>query len=331
MSSAALHEIRTSRFLPGAAERAINAALSRGPGYERTPAGSHYEIERVRGYYIDFSSKTRSPIASDTDRVLPVALVQLGLGWWERLLEGETNARIPLLRVCELLEARGHVARDEIRWTAEVPVPKYRVSPGSSSALTQGQAASLFVRVHLETGDRRYADLALRAATPLLAEDSTDLVTRTALGPVLQETPSTPPSYILNGWISALWGLRDIALGLDHRPAADAFQAGVDCLLRHLPSYDTGWWSLYSLYPHALQDLAKPIYHRYHVDQLAVMNRLTGVEQFGQTAARWAGYDRPLLLSCALAQKALFAVSDHPRRSRWSADYAAAVTAPPAM
>src|SRR5947209_7756570 len=200
MTRGALHHVRRSR-LPAPLEQAVNSALSRGPGYEPTPVGKAYALDAARGYYIDFSSKTRSRAASDTRRILSAPLAQLALGWWERGLAGEEHALEEFLRVCKLLEERAQSRNGELRWPEALPAPKYGVGPGSSSALTQGQAASVFVRAYVATGDERFASLAQSAVAPLLSDHSSELVSHTAVGPVLEETPSIPPCHILNGWI----------------------------------------------------------------------------------------------------------------------------------
>jgi hypothetical protein len=323
MSGAPLHEIRSSRFLPFAIERVVNAITSRGPGYEPTPIGAAFDTQTVSGYYIDFRSKTVSKIAADTERILPVALMQLALGWWERSVAGEPGGLDEFLKVCGSIESRALRVGEELRWPAHVSVPKYGLKPPWCSALTQGQAASVFARAHLATGEERYAELAHRAVSPLLRDCSSDLVSQTAFGPILEEAPGAPASHILNGWISGLWGLWDVHLGLGGKRAAEAFQAGVECLRVHLDAYDTGWWSRYSLYPHALEDLAKPIYHRYHVDQLDVLHRLTGCDDLKEVAVRWAGYDRSPMRELAIAQKAAFAVAETGRRRRWEARFEA--------
>jgi heparosan-N-sulfate-glucuronate 5-epimerase len=323
MSGAPLHEIRSSRFLPLAIERVINATFSRGPGYEPTPIGAAFDAQTVSGYYIDFSSKTVSKIAADTDRILPVALVQLALGWWERHVAGEPAALDAFMKVCGLIESRALPAGDELRWPVYVPIPKYGLKPPWCSALTQSQAASVFVRAHLVTEQERFADMAYRAVRPLLSERPSDLVSQTAFGPILEEVPGAPASHILNGWITGLWGLWDVHLGLGDARAGEAFHAGVECLRVHLHAYDAGWWSRYSLYPHALEDLAKPIYHRYHVDQLKVLHRLTGCDDLKEVAVRWASYDRSPKREMALAQKAAFAIAERGRRRRWQARFEA--------
>jgi hypothetical protein len=76
-----------------------------------------------------------------------------------------------------------------------------------------------------------------------------------------------------------------------------------------LPQYDTGWWTKYSLYPSTPADLAKPIYHRFHIDQLHVLATLTDEPAFASTARRWDAYDTPINRARFLAQKAAFVLA----------------------
>ncbi|HEY0633580.1 MAG TPA: D-glucuronyl C5-epimerase family protein [Thermoleophilaceae bacterium] len=320
MSETPLHMMRGNRALPAPLERALNAALSRGPGYEPTPIGPDFDDTSVRGYYIDFRAKTTSPVAGDAASLPAIQLIQLALGWWERYVAGEPAARDRFLELCSAVEERSVTEGAERLWPVNVAVPKYGLAPGWFSALPQGQAASVFVRAHLASGEERYAELARGAIEPFLSHGRSSLVSP---GAILEEAPSTPASHILNGWMSALWGVWDVQLGLADSRARDLLGASVDRLRRSLSEYDTGWWTLYSLYPHPVADLAKPIYHRFHVTQLEVYHRLTGYAEFAETRTRWAGYDRPARRVRAVAQKAGFAVVESRRRRRWERSHAA--------
>lgn len=286
------------------AAHAWNAAFSRGAGYESTPVGRSIDRSLVRGYFIDFTSKTTAATTPARETV-PATLVQRALGWWERRLTGEAGAEESFLAAAELLERRGEWVGRELRWRYDVAVPKYGLEPGWCSALAQGQAASVFVRLASLTGEERHASLARAAALPLL-DPRSELVATTPHGPALEEAPTETPSLILNGWIYGLWGLWDVAVGLGDHSARAGFDAGLSCLRALLPRYDVGWWSRYSLYPHRLEDLAKPFYHRLHVDQLAALHRLTRDDGLADRARRWAAYDRPLGRARAVAHKAVF-------------------------
>jgi heparosan-N-sulfate-glucuronate 5-epimerase len=285
--------------------QSLRSAFSFGEGYERTPPGLHVDGETPRGYYIDFRAKTTARGAHTPEALLPADLAQLALGWWELHLSGDATAGDRFLETAALLERTGADEHGELVWLYAVAVPKLGLQPPWRSALAQGQAASVFVRAFLHSSDERFAAAARRAIAPLLPGSPAGLVATTADGPVPEEAPSDPPSLILNGWIYALWGLWDVARGLADRASDEQFTASAECLRRTIDRYDSGWWSLYSLYPYRLPDLAKPFYHRLHIDQLDVLYRLVGFAELQSAARRWRGYDTPARRVAVIGEKAL--------------------------
>jgi hypothetical protein len=153
--------------------------------------------------------------------------------------------------------------------------------------------------------------LARAAIQPLLQREAPTVVAETEAGRALEECPTEPPSLILNGWVYALWGLRDVALGLQLEPAQALLDESVSCLATMLPRYDVGWWTRYSLYPHRLPDLAKLYYHRLHIVQAEVLGALTGNALFQSTADRWRAYDTWHHRVALVAQKIRFVGSGY--------------------
>jgi heparosan-N-sulfate-glucuronate 5-epimerase len=302
-----------SPFRLDAVPRALNAVLSRGESYEPVPPGRNSEPGRLAGYYMDFRAKTESE--RPPEALPPAALAQLGLGWWERLVEGDTAGESHILAVCRLLRERSVEDGGELRWLYDVPIAKYRLDPPYASALAQGQIGSLFLRAAHLSDDPELRRVGRSAVQPLLSPTS-DLVTMTEWGPILEEVPTEPRTHILNGWVSALWGLLDVAIEFGDEAADAAYTQGWTCLRELLPRYDTGWWTKYSLYPSTPSDLAKPIYHRFHIDQLRVLAQLTNERVFADTADRWEAYDTPLNRVRFLAQKASFVLAFHRGRLR---------------
>ena len=291
--------------------RHVNAVLSRGIGYEPTPVGRHLEVGTVRGYPLDFRSKTTSPTAAAPNTLVPAGLAQLALGWWERLLDGDEAADDAFRITCADLENTSVQEGQARIWPYRVPIAKYRLEPPWISGLAQAQAASVFVRAFLRYGEERHAALAEAAIGPLLDTTGPTVLTRTPHGPVPEECPTDPPSLILNGWIYAAWGLNDVATALESRRARTMYEEVVGTLLSTVPSYDAGWWSRYSLYPHRLLDLAKTFYHRLHVDQLEVTARMTGEGLFRTLAMQWRDYDTAVNRVRLVAQKAAFVASGY--------------------
>ena len=266
------------------------------------------------GYYVDLRPKAVSAAApaeaaehlraTDRSRANPVSIAQLGLGAWQLLADDPSWTEV-------VLAAAGWLAGSldpdgGLSYHFAMP-HTYVVRPPWRSAMAQGEAASLLVRAAAVAGDDRFARAASSVCLPLL-EPASPLVAATAEGPVLQEYPTDPPAHVLNGWISALWGLYDVAEAYDDDRAADAFAAGAETLAALLPRYCAlGSWSRYDLFPHPVVNVASPFYHRLHIDQLRAMSRLAPEPAFERFATLWATGAASLpVRSAALARKVAF-------------------------
>jgi hypothetical protein len=102
-----------------------------------------------------------------------------------------------------------------------------------------------------------------------------------------EELPTTPPSRILNGWILAIWGLLDLAAVTPSSRVQDVSTAALESLRRHLPEYDTGWWSTYDHPDGKPPRLASVTYHYEHIWMLRALAARTGVDDFAHWATRW--------------------------------------------
>jgi hypothetical protein len=281
------------------------------------PVGSHVDPQGVRGYYIDLRVKAQK--SSNFDEAWPwepgnapwVACAQLGLGGYERYLAGDGEEWLELARrvgdrLSEHMLPDG-ARRGGLEHTFEFP-HTFPLRTPWISAMAQGEAASLLVRLHLETGDQRYADAALLALEPLFVRTpeggAMDLLDGR---PFPEEYPTEPPSFVLNGGIFSLWGLYDAGRGLGDERATRAFDEGVDALVTNLHRWDTGWWSRYDLYPHPVRNIASFGYHQLHVNQLRAMAMIAPRPELVATAERWEGYEGSRISRArAFAYKASF-------------------------
>jgi hypothetical protein len=285
--------------------RAWSAARGSGYGYEPHDEGARWIRDGVDGYFIDYRPKIASHALHPCQPLYAADLAQLALGWWEQRDTGDSASQF--LALCERIEATAENHAGGLLWRYDVDVPKYGVKGVWYSGMAQGQIASVFVRAALLSGDERYVEVARSALQPLLRPGPERLVTMTPHGPVLEEGgPCDPPSHILNGWIFALWGVWEVAVTTADKSPNQLFEDTTACLLRLLERYDLGWWSKYSLFPHPLADAAKPFYHRLHILQLRILDRLTGRPDFGRVADRWASYDTKLGATRAIASKVPF-------------------------
>jgi len=186
------------------------------------------------------------------------------------------------------------------------------LDPGWYSAMAQGQAMSLLVRAHARSGRRDYLDAAVRALALFdVAAADGGVVARFMDQYVwYEEYPTSPPCFVLNGFMYALIGLYDVAVTAaadseGHAAAVRLYRAGVASLRHMLPLFDTGSGSVYDLRHLTLGGAAAPNrarwdYHATHVNQLLLLSSLlqnSAVVTDGQTAAefravanRWLGY-----------------------------------------
>jgi heparosan-N-sulfate-glucuronate 5-epimerase len=225
------------------ARGAVGAAFSRGPGYEPQPPAVNASYERVSGYYLDLRQKAAAQLRprvtgrGEINLPGPTATAQRALGLHERWLLGEEHVLDRFLDETRFMRARAQEDGEALLWPNDVDVPKYRQRGPLFSCMPQGQAASAFVRAYLATRDGLWAEAALAAVRPLVADHGRlGLVTDTAAGPVLEEATTDPPSHILNGWIFALWGLWDVAKALDDPGARSLFDESAKALSRMLVS-----------------------------------------------------------------------------------------------
>lgn len=277
------------------------------------PVGALVDGTGMHGYPIDLRVKAYAVRHLDAERVDPhmlhVWVTQYALGCYERWLAGEGEAWLEAA-----LSAGRHLVRIQApdgSWLHHVPFPHtFTLRPPWASAITQGQGASLLVRLHGETGQEELAHAAERAVLPLMTPQDEGGVRGELDGrPWPEEYPTTPQSHVLNGAIFALWGLHDVGMALGHAEARRQFDVGVESLASNLHRYDTGTWSLYSLYPHPIHNRASSFYHDLHVNQLTAMQSLSPHPQFESTRDRWAGYARSRSARTkAFAWKAAFRV-----------------------
>jgi hypothetical protein len=275
------------------------------------PVGPHLDPAAVRGYPIDLRVKARSAdaVPRDTGDFLHVASTQFALGCYEHWLATGREA---------WLSSALAVANDLIdeqdpdgSWYHRDPFPHtFELKPPWASGLVQGQAASLFVRLFLETGDARLGEAADNALAPLRRTQSDGGVLGDLNGePWLEEYPTTPQSHVLNGEIFALWGVRDVAVGLGSDAQRRFYDAAAASLVSNLRRFDTGSWSLYALYPHPIRNRASSFYHALHINQLSAQQLLDPHPEVEATTLRWRRYAQSRRSrSAAFAWKAAFRI-----------------------
>ncbi len=263
------------------------------------PLGPRIDPNGVSGYPIDMRAKAADPHwppagLTPLEDQLHVDVIQWALGCYERHLAGEGERWLAGALECgeHLVAIQERGGSRDGGWTHHFAYPHSLPLPAPwLSAMAQGQGASLLVRLHAQTGDDRFADAALLALKPFAVTSEDGGVRAMFDGRAFpEEYPTQPASYVLNGAIFALWGVRDVAVGLNDSDARSRFLDGAHTLALNLHRWDTGRWSRYDLFPHPIPNPASSFYHALHISQLEAMDMFVPHEEYGRVGARFVAY-----------------------------------------
>jgi hypothetical protein len=168
----------------------------------------------------------------------------------------------------------------------------YGLAPGWHSGLAQGQAISALIRYYYDTGDKGVLPLIRRLKNfMLLPVEQGGVSTISPEGGLwIEEFPSTPHSFVLNGFISAVFGLYEYTrLFHDEEEAQRQLVAAVESIKRSLRYYDNGHWMFLDRhstpYPQANDDYA----FGYGI-QARTLWEVTGDPVFLAASLRWKSF-----------------------------------------
>jgi len=293
--------------------------------HERPEVNAAAPLTRIGAYYQVFASKADYPGPFDDQGIPlldyhgrigrqynPIAIAQYGLANYNRFLStGNDERKARLLNVADWLATNLEQNRAGL-WVWQHKFDwEYRDTLRAPwySGLAQGQGISLLVRAAQETGDSAYIHAAERAFEPMLRDvDNGGVLFRDHNDDWwIEEYIVSPPTHILNGFLWALWGIWDYYLATQNSSARDLFNRCIGTIVRNLPRYDCGFWSLYEQSGTRMKMMASPFYHRLHICQLQATYAITGEETFHRYAERWQRYcDNSLHRHRALAYKSVF-------------------------
>ncbi|XP_057185938.1 glucuronic acid epimerase a [Triplophysa rosa] len=169
---------------------------------------------------------------------------------------------------------------------------------GWYSAMAQGQAMSTLVRAYLVTHNPAYLSAALRATSPFKKTSEQRGVKAAFMNKYdwYEEYPTTPSSFVLNGFIYSLIGLYDVAETAGNKLGREAgvlFSQGLESLKAMLPLFDTGYGTVYDLRHFTLgvaPNLARWDYHTTHINQLQLLSSIDSAPIFRDYVKRWKTY-----------------------------------------
>lgn len=269
------------------------------------------DISGVRRYPMNFIAKTAFKNHCDDDGVImlnyhgsiglqynPNAIAQQALGYFDKYLDDQKDEDAFLTQANYFLNKGRDVRDGIILWEYNFPfeMRNYLSSPWRS-ALAQGQALSVLIRAHQVTGNKIYAETAHKGykAFHSSAREHEAGVLDDQDGFIwLEEYILNPPNHVLNGFIWALWGVRDYAVYFNDDHAHNLWEECLKTLEANLENYDLGFWTSYD-WPQGY-DKKQPLmpssiyYQKLHAVQMLAMYNLTDRKIFLKYHKKWQAY-----------------------------------------
>ena len=165
------------------------------------------------------------------------------------------------------------------------------------SGLGQGEGMSVLVRAYVLTGEERFLRQAQEAFLPMTRPVDEGGV-RTTLHDgsfFIEEYPQRDPVHVLNGFLSAVFGVADLHRVRPTDQTGAVLEACWDTLARNIGCWDLDGWSAYDL--HNLggpgpRNYCTATYQSAHVALLRHAHRRSRRQVLGDVAERWqAGLD----------------------------------------
>lgn len=282
--------------------------------------------QRVAKYPVDMSAKAEYMGVFDDEQIplvemdghlsyLSVTIAQYALGNYDEYMRTQNSMYLKRFLgsadwlVKNLVEHRS----GQWGWINDHDKMIYNLKKPWLSALSQGQALSVLVRAYQETNDQVYRETGQKALSAFNTPVSEGgLLAKWQGLDYYEEYPSQKPSFVLNGFIFALWGLWEFYLITKNTDAKAYYEAGLKTLEKCLKEYRIPYlnWSRYDLYPFKVTDIASIFYHKLHIQQLRAMALLTGNQLFNQQAELWEkGRKNPVRYAVATGYKILHKLS----------------------
>jgi len=245
---------------------------------------------------------TSSVYAGEAAKRDPIDVCHLAIDRFHRFLEtGDGAARDDFLAVTRGLLDTGRSVVLDGRTCLVIPhvdqVEGY--APHATpwvNAMVQGWAGALFARAHQLTDDGGFLEAAVRTVGAcFVSVDRGGVRDLEGNGRVFYEKYALPGQtrHVLNGFLSSLLGIWDVARASDDPDARAAFDQGVASLDDTvLATYDNGHTTLYDQRRDRRATPSSVFYTWVHARQLAALARITRQPRLVRWAERWRMYSR---------------------------------------
>jgi heparosan-N-sulfate-glucuronate 5-epimerase len=217
-----------------------------------------------------------------------VAVIQYGLMCYDLFLQDidVLKNRNSFQNCINWLEQNKNNFKDSVVWRSEAR-DYYNLPEGWISGMYQGQAISIYLRAYQLFGEASYLDTAEKIYNSFKYDYNEGGFKRIDNQGCIwfEEYPSSTPSYVLNGYIYAIFGIYDLYRVSKRDDVKELWESCVHTIEVNLPKYDVWYWSVYD----QLKEQLVSFYYQknVHIPLMKIMYLLTEKEIFNKYAIKW--------------------------------------------
>ncbi|QSE98445.1 D-glucuronyl C5-epimerase family protein [Fulvivirga lutea] len=250
------------------------------------PAKIHYQ-PNIWGGDFDQNGVPRISFKGELG-YFPINIAQYGFMLHAEWLETGNIETLELMKSClNVLEEIKTENNDHCVWWHNEINYRYNIEPPWASAMAQGELISFYLRMYQILGETDLLNTALKSYEFMRVNVSEGGVRQYSedLGTWLEEYPSDPPSFVLNGFIYAIFGIYDLYRVTRNELINEDLQRLLNTVKNNLSKFDAGFWSYYDLQK---KELVRYYYQKnVHIPQLNVLYQLTNEPVFLKYAEKW--------------------------------------------
>ena len=225
----------------------------------------------------------------------PVHICQYAFMVHANLIENKNLKDLKTLSACmNVLEKEKAETDTTVCWIQTKYNKRYDIHPPWVGAMDQGQALSFYTRYYQLTNENHYLEQAKKIAAYFEVDTEKEGFKKIDENGNIwfEEYPSKEPSYVLNGFVYALYGLIDFYRVNNDQKIKKIIDQCFTTLKESIHLYDSGYWSYYD---QLKKELVRYYYQKnVHVPQLESIYLLTNEKIFLKYYKKWKKTMNPI-------------------------------------
>lgn len=198
----------------------------------------------------------------------PMVPLYYGMLWWNYYLKNPTEElKTKLIDIADYTLNVADKKENQDLYAYQYDFDMYKLEKPWISGITQALACSYFLRMYKLTDDPTYIESAKRAFVPLtISKENEGLLISTSEGMEwVEEYPSTPHSYVFNGFVACVVAAHDLWRITKSEEYRFHYQSWINSIVYHFVEYQ---YKDYILYDKLYRKLGNIEYQGIHVGQM---------------------------------------------------------------